>query len=370
MHAAPGRRDDASRSGRPTAKGPPAAASRPATTPLGTRAAYGLVACRRSRSGPAWRSPRSSVSLSTGGFRPLRAAPSPTRPARSPASSVRSSTSLTATAASPDLVKTEAAAAQPSPLRAVGDETPRGVGTASSPPAASIPPSTPSAASPEPDERPSAAPRERNRTQAVAVAPSGPREQAEQARSRMTAAKQAAERVAAAFYARNRFASAQTKERDGMAALGKSDYATAAGLFSAAQSDYQTAMAEAAAGRGKGAPARPAEGQPRSGARGGRGTSSAGAGRGGGSAREGCVRPGAGQAGRGRRTGRPQGSCRGRAGVPGRVGALRGSRQPRASRAPCQVRPRRAAVSSAPGSARTPARSRRDALAGARRGAD
>jgi len=77
-----------------------------------------------------------------------------------------------------------------------------------------------------------------------AVAPSGAREDAEQARIRMTAARQAAERVAAGFYARNRFASAQSKERDGVAALGKSDYATAVGLFAEAQAEYQAAMAE------------------------------------------------------------------------------------------------------------------------------
>jgi len=51
--------------------------------------------------------------------------------------------------------------------------------------------------------------------------------------------------VAAGFYARKRFASAQSKERDGVAALGKSDYAAAVGLFAEAQSEYQAAMAEA-----------------------------------------------------------------------------------------------------------------------------
>src|SRR5262249_56271025 len=76
------------------------------------------------------------------------------------------------------------------------------------------------------------------------VPPSGPREEAEKAGIRMTAARQAAERVAAGFYARQRFASAQSKERDGVAALGKSDYAAAAGLFAAAQSEYQAATGE------------------------------------------------------------------------------------------------------------------------------
>src|SRR5262245_44884595 len=85
---------------------------------------------------------------------------------------------------------------------------------------------------------------ERDRAQSAGVTPSGPREEAEQARIRMTAARQAAEGVAAGFYARQRFASAQSKERDGVAALGKSDYAAAVGLFAAAQSDYQAAMAE------------------------------------------------------------------------------------------------------------------------------
>jgi eukaryotic-like serine/threonine-protein kinase len=91
--------------------------------------------------------------------------------------------------------------------------------------------------------RPSPLPREPDRAKS-AVAPSGAREDAEQARIRMTAARQAAERVAAGFYARKRFASAQGKERDGVAALGKSDYATAVGLFAEAQAEYQTAMAE------------------------------------------------------------------------------------------------------------------------------
>jgi hypothetical protein len=94
-------------------------------------------------------------------------------------------------------------------------------------------------------ERTSPRPGERDRVQSAGVAPSGPREEAEQARVRMTAARQAAERVAAGFYARQRFASAQSKERDGVAALGKSDYAAAVGLFAAAQSEYQAAMAEA-----------------------------------------------------------------------------------------------------------------------------
>jgi len=122
----------------------------------------------------------------------------------------------------------------PRPADPVRDEAAR-------PAAATSPP----AAASSKTDRTSPPPRERDQAQSVAVAPSGPREEAEQARSRMTAARQAAERVAAGFYARQRFASAQSKERDGDAALGKSDYAAAARLFAEAQSEYQTAMAEA-----------------------------------------------------------------------------------------------------------------------------
>jgi serine/threonine-protein kinase len=73
----------------------------------------------------------------------------------------------------------------------------------------------------------------------------GARADAEQARSGMTAARQAAERVAAGFYARNRFLSAQTKDRAGMAALGRSDYIAASTLFTEARSEYQAAAVEA-----------------------------------------------------------------------------------------------------------------------------
>jgi hypothetical protein len=60
----------------------------------------------------------------------------------------------------------------------------------------------------------------------------------------MTAARQAAERVAAGFHARARFASAQSKERDGVAAMGRGDYAAAGSLFTEAQAEYQAARAE------------------------------------------------------------------------------------------------------------------------------
>jgi eukaryotic-like serine/threonine-protein kinase len=93
-------------------------------------------------------------------------------------------------------------------------------------------------------DRPSPPPRERDKAPAVAKAPSGPREDAEQARLRMVEAKRAAERVAAEFFARKRFEAAQGKERDGMTALGKSDYAAAIGRFTEARAEYQAALQE------------------------------------------------------------------------------------------------------------------------------
>ena len=96
-------------------------------------------------------------------------------------------------------------------------------------------------------DRPSPPARERAKAPVVAAVPSGPREDAEQARRRMTEAKRAAERVAAEFFARRRFAAAQSKESDGITALGKSDYAAAIGLFTEARSEYQAALQEAPA---------------------------------------------------------------------------------------------------------------------------
>jgi eukaryotic-like serine/threonine-protein kinase len=96
-------------------------------------------------------------------------------------------------------------------------------------------------------DRPSPPARERDKTAVVAKAPSGPREDAEQARLRMAEAKHAAERVAAEFFARKRFDAAQGKERDGMTALAKSDYAAAIGLFTEARTEYQAALQEAPA---------------------------------------------------------------------------------------------------------------------------
>ena len=141
-----------------------------------------------------------------------------------------------ATVSNTAAVKTEAVA-EPSRAAPIRDDAARP--EAVSKPHASI---APSATTVKPD-RTSPPPREG--AQSVGVAPSGARAEAEQARMRMTAARQAAERVAAGFYARKRFASAQSKERDGVTALGKSDYAAAVGLFAEAQSDYQAAMAEA-----------------------------------------------------------------------------------------------------------------------------
>ena len=73
--------------------------------------------------------------------------------------------------------------------------------------------------------------------------------EAQQARDRMTAARRAAEQAEAPEYAPRLLASAQTRERDGQAALGRSDYGQAAKLFSDAQSDYQSAARDADAER-------------------------------------------------------------------------------------------------------------------------
>jgi hypothetical protein len=111
-------------------------------------------------------------------------------------------------------------------------------------PSASVRASIP-AASTSKSERPGAAPLERAETSDIRVLAPGARGDAERARSRMTAAKQAAEGVAAGFYTRARFASAQSKERDGVAAMGRGEYAAAGSLFTEAQAEYQAALAEA-----------------------------------------------------------------------------------------------------------------------------
>jgi eukaryotic-like serine/threonine-protein kinase len=115
--------------------------------------------------------------------------------------------------------------------------------TASAAPASPAPAPSPASRT----DRPSPPARERDKAPAVAAVPSGPREDAEQARRRMSEAKRAAERVAAEFFAPKRFAAAQSKESDGISALGKSDYAAAIGLFGEARTEYQAALQEAPA---------------------------------------------------------------------------------------------------------------------------
>src|SRR5262249_1523078 len=161
-----------------------------------------------------------------------------------------------------DAVKTETGVepARPAPIRddaaRSAGEKPRGADRSDAPaqrrtastPATSTAPSAaaPSASAPRPGttERSSVSSREPARPPAPGTGSSSARDDAEQARSRMVAARQGAERVAAGFYARNRFSAAQAKEREGMAALGRSDYAAAAALFGQAQSEYQAATAE------------------------------------------------------------------------------------------------------------------------------
>jgi len=130
-------------------------------------------------------------------------------------------------------------------------KTEREIKTAATEAPVSPPPASPAPVSPAPvsppaskADKPSPPARERERTATVARAPSGPREDAEQARLRMGEAKRAAERVAAQFFARKRFEAAQSKERDGMTALGKSDYAAALGLFTEARTEYLAAAQE------------------------------------------------------------------------------------------------------------------------------
>ena len=67
----------------------------------------------------------------------------------------------------------------------------------------------------------------------------------EQAQARMSKARRAAEQTGANYYAHKLFASAQAKEREGAAALGKSDQGSALQMFAEAESAY-VAAAEAA----------------------------------------------------------------------------------------------------------------------------
>jgi serine/threonine-protein kinase len=112
--------------------------------------------------------------------------------------------------------------------------------------APSTPASSTAVASTKRTDRTGPPAREPRKAEPATAPPSGAREDAEQARHRMADARRAAERVAAVFFARKRFAEAQSKERDGMAALQKTDYAAAIGLFAEAQSEYQAAVKEAA----------------------------------------------------------------------------------------------------------------------------
>jgi hypothetical protein len=80
--------------------------------------------------------------------------------------------------------------------------------------------------------------------QAEPVAP-GLRGDAEQARARAAAAKRGADQAAAAFYANRTFTAAQGKEREGLSALARSDFAAAAQLLGEAQAGYQAAAQEA-----------------------------------------------------------------------------------------------------------------------------
>jgi serine/threonine-protein kinase len=144
----------------------------------------------------------------------------------------------------------QAATVAKPPAPTLAPATPAPTPAAAKTPAATASTSTPATASPaKPRSEPapsSATPREQNRTAAVDPAVASARDDAEQARVRMNAARRSAEQAAAGFYARKRFNSAQDKERDGMTALGKSEYAAAAGLFSQAQSEYQASVKESA----------------------------------------------------------------------------------------------------------------------------
>ena len=157
-------------------------------------------------------------------------------------------------------VKTETASQPSNPISKPDDpdrakpETPRETDAAKAParPAGPSSPTRastaarPSVAATSPGRADSAGgpPREPSKSATLSAGSGSARDTAEQARSRMMAARQAAERVAAGFYARNRFLSARTKEREGMAALGKSDYTAAGALFVQAQSEYEAATAE------------------------------------------------------------------------------------------------------------------------------
>jgi hypothetical protein len=71
------------------------------------------------------------------------------------------------------------------------------------------------------------------------------RRDSEQAGAQAASTRRAAEHAGAPFYTPELWASAQAKEREGTAALRRSDYAAAIRLLGQARSDYQTAAREA-----------------------------------------------------------------------------------------------------------------------------
>jgi hypothetical protein len=69
--------------------------------------------------------------------------------------------------------------------------------------------------------------------------------EADGARARMLKARRAAEQIGAGFYAHRLFASAQARERDGIAAFERADHGVAAQMFGEARSAYEAAAEEA-----------------------------------------------------------------------------------------------------------------------------
>jgi Protein kinase domain len=94
-------------------------------------------------------------------------------------------------------------------------------------------------------DRPSLPPREDDKSGAARAGPASAPAGLEQARLRMAAAKRAAEKVGAGFFVHNLFSSAQSTEREAMAALERSDHEAAMRLFAESQSRYQVAAQEA-----------------------------------------------------------------------------------------------------------------------------
>jgi eukaryotic-like serine/threonine-protein kinase len=167
-------------------------------------------------------------------------------PAKTPSAPATAAKSPAPTPAPATPGPTPAATKPPAPVTPAPPPTAAKTPPAPAPTAAVTPPTAAPAKPRSEPAPPSATPREPSRTAAVDPAVASARDDAEQARVRMNAARRSAEQAAAGFYARKRFNSAQDKERDGMTALGKSEYAAAAGLFSQAQSEYQASVKESA----------------------------------------------------------------------------------------------------------------------------